>query len=238
MIDQRAWQNGILRAVSVEDNERIQPELDFVTLERGALLADTGGRLGRVYFPLSAEISFICPMSNGAVVEMATVGREGMVQVSAIFGSDVALAPIVVQVPGAALTIRTEVFQQHADQSPAFRQVLIRYGEAFLFHTLQSVACNAVHSARARVARWLLTCCDRGDTLTCPLTQESLAGLLGVSRPTVSTITGALQREGLIRYHRGIITITNPAELRAASCECYRLIRRAYEDRLLGWGAR
>lgn len=114
---------------------------------------------------------------------------------------------------------------------PAFQQTLLNYAQVFIIQVLQSVACNAVHSVQDRAARWLLTCDDRSGGRAFALTQQFFGEMLGVSRPMVNTVARTFQNAGYIRYRRGVITIEDRAALEQASCECYAIIRKAYEDR-------
>lgn len=200
-------------------------------LTLGQTLFEARQLFQRLYFPTAGVLSTVAVFEDGSTAEMATTGREGMVPVGAILSSDRAMSRYVVQVPGAALAIGHAEFKRFEDEIPAFRNVLFAYGQAFLAQVHQSVACNTRHSVEERAARWLLMCHDRSEG-DLPLTQEFLSAMLGVSRPSVSIVARTLQRAGLIRYSRGTIKIEDRAGLEEATCECYRIIRREYEDRL------
>ena len=123
--------------------------------------------------------------------------------------------------------------QRGASRNPTFRRLLYLYAQAFLTQVAQSTACNRLHPAEERLARWLLICRDRIGRDDIPITHETMALMFGVRRATVSEAAGALQRQGLIRYRRGIISIIDRERLEAASCECYAIVRSEFE-RLLG----
>jgi CRP-like cAMP-binding protein len=224
--------NRLLAALPVQDWERLRPHFDEVDLPLGQLLCEGGAPFDRLYFPTAGVISTVAVFADGSAAEMATTGREGMVGVGAILGSDTSLSRQLVQVPGSALVIDYDTFRQVEPDMPSLRVALFAYTQAFMAQVLQSVACNGVHTVEERVARWLLMCHDRSDADQFLLTQEFLAEMLGVSRRAVSMVARTLQRAGLIRYSRGVITIEDRARLEAASCECYGAIRQQYEDRL------
>jgi CRP-like cAMP-binding protein len=119
-------------------------------------------------------------------------------------------------------TMSAQAFRQEMDRRGAFYDLLTRYGQALVGFIMQSTACNAVHSVEQRLSRWLLMAHDRVGKDEFPLTQEFAAMMLGTSRPTVTVVAGTLQKAGLIKYHRGRVTVVDRKDLEAASCECYR----------------
>jgi CRP-like cAMP-binding protein len=135
-----------------------------------------------------------------------------------------------VQVPGRALRLPLATLREAFAASPHVHQVCLCYVAALIAHVLQSVACNALHTVEARLARWLLLLQDRIDgTEALPITQELLAEMLGVQRTTVSAAARALQQAGLIAYKWGSVTVLDRAGLERVSCECYGVIREHYE---------
>lgn len=230
----RAPKNHLLAALPRQDWERMQPHFKEVELPLGEILFEQGEPFGRLYFPNSGVVSTVGIFEDGSVAEMATTGREGMVGVAAILGSATALNRNLVEVPGSALVTADEQFRRFLRDIPAFHVLLSAYAQCFLAQVLQSVACNALHQVEERAARWLLMCHDRAEGDTIPLTQEYLAEMLGVSRATVNAVARTLQRAGLIGYRHGMITIRDRRALEEASCECYHVIRRQYEERLEG----
>lgn len=231
MIDNRP-KNRLLAALPIDDWERIRPHFEEVELPAGRILFEAGEPFRRLYFPTSCVISHVAVFENGSTAEMATTGREGVVAIAAVLGSPTVLRRLLVQVPGSALVIDYDEFRRVEQEMPAFQETLSAYAQVFLAQVLQSVACNAVHSVEERAARWLLMCHDRSGDDTFLLTQQFLGEMLGVSRQTVSTVTRILQRAGLIRYTRGMITIEDRPGLEEASCECYGIVRRTYDERL------
>lgn len=184
-----------------------------------------GGRpAGYVWFPHEGVISIVATDAEGGAVEVATVGREGTTGIALILGSDTMSGDAMVQVSGSGSRMDAVAFREAVESSPTLRQLMLRYVLAVFTQVSQNAACNQLHAINTRCARWLLTTHDRvvGDTFE--LTQEYLAMMLGVTRPSVSAAAAALQKASLIRYSRGVITILDRAGLEEASCECYRII--------------
>jgi hypothetical protein len=167
------------------------------------------------------------------MTETGTVGREGFNGVPVLLGADRVSGRSLVQVPGRGIRMASGDLRTAADRLPALRALLQRYSQALFAQMAQSVACNRAHPVDERCARWLLMTHDRVDGDTFPLTQEFLAQMLGVQRPTVSTAQSMLQRAGFIRYSRGHVTVADRAGLEQAACPCYSIVRKEFE-RLIG----
>ena len=224
--------NRLLMALPPEDLEYLLPHLEPVALPHRKVLFEADEPLARVYLIESGVISLVTVFEDGTTVEMATVGREGLVGVGMLLGGDTALGCYLVQVPGSALAVEASRFRGALLKSPKLRMVCEAYAQAFFAQLLQNVACNASHTVERRCARRLLMSLDRSDGDTFALTQELLAEMLGVRRSTVTLIDRALQKAGLIQYRRGAITVLDRSGLEAAACECYRVVRERYEDLL------
>jgi CRP-like cAMP-binding protein len=162
-------------------------------------------------------------LKDGGIVEVATIGREGMLGMSAALNRDPSPSAAMVQAEtDTCYTMSAEAFRKEMYRRGAFYDLLTRYGQALVGFIMQWTACNAVHSVEQRLPRWLLMAHDRVGKDEFPLTQEFAAMMLGTSRPTVTVVAGTLQRAGLIKYHRGRVTVVDREKLEAASCECYR----------------
>jgi len=186
---------------------------------------DADSPLDHVFFPESGVVSVVAVYADGAVIEMATIGREGCTAVQAVLGAKTSSVRLLVQIPGAALRIPRGAFTDAMGAMPEFQGLMFKYVEAFLEQVLVSVACNGAHSLRQRLARWLLMMRDRGDDDTLQITQSLLAEMLGVQRPTVSNVAREMEGAGLIvRGHRQV-TIVDRRGLTDAACECYQLVR-------------
>jgi CRP-like cAMP-binding protein len=162
-------------------------------------------------------------LEDGSMVEVATIGREGMLGLAAVLNNGPSISATMVQAEMDTCYRMTVVaFQREMDRRGALYNLVTRYAYALIGFIMQSTACNAVHSVEQRLSRWLLMAHDRIGKDDFPLTQEFVAMMLGTTRPTVTVVAGTLQRAGLITYHRGHVTIVDREKLEAASCECYR----------------
>jgi CRP-like cAMP-binding protein len=215
--------NLLLAALPAADYTRIAAALTVVPLKLKDILHKPGERIHYVYFPGAGFCSMLASLENGGMVEVATVGREGMVGTTALLDGSTANAIAMVQgETDTCYRMQADGFRREMDRRGAFYELLTRYAQALIGFIIQSTACNAVHSVEQRLARWLLMARDRMGSDHFALTQEFVAMMLGASRPTVTIVAGTLQKAGLITYHRGRITIANGRQLEAASCECYR----------------
>ena len=165
-------------------------------------------------------------MENGAMVEVATIGREGMAGLTTKGPSGTVPTNTLVVVQGdseGCYQMQAEDFRREMDECDAFMEQITRYAEAFLGVVMQSTGCNAAHGVEQRLAKWLLMAHDRMETTEFPLTQEFVAMMLGATRQTVTVVAGELQKAGLITYQRGKVRIVDRKGLEAASCECYKV---------------
>jgi CRP-like cAMP-binding protein len=179
-------------------------------------------------------------MADGSSVEVAGVGREGMLGVSVLLEADPAPYDMVCQIPGDAGRLPVATFVQLVDDLPVFRRRLLRYALCLLHEIARTAACNRLHSVEQRLARWLLLSHGRVGSASLPITHESLAHVLGVRRPFVTHVARGLELAGLIQSGRGRIRIVDRAGLEAVACEDYELTAREYVSRLgspvHGWG--
>jgi CRP-like cAMP-binding protein len=225
--------NRILSALSRDDYERILPDLQRFVLKFRVSLHEPGENMPYVYFPNTGVISTLTVLEDDSAIEIATIGNEGMTDVSVFLGLEVAESRLLVQVPGTAMRVESGLFCKHVEKTPALRTLLGYYTVSMLALVAQSSACNRMHPTVKRCARWLLMTHDRVDADEFPMTHQFLSTMLGVTRPSVSVAEKALQDAGLISYHRGEVKVLNRPGLEAASCECYALIRERF-DRLPG----
>ena len=226
--------NHLLASLPPEDYQRVSAELTWRPLKVRQVLHKHGERVSEIFFPGRSVCSITNVMEDGAVVEVATVGREGLIGIAAVFGAPVASGESFVQIaaePAAVMGI--EAFRREMERRGAFFDRVTRYSQAFVNMLMQSVACNGLHSAEQRCCRWLLMTHDRIAQDEFPLTHEFVAIMLGVRRPTVTLVMAELTRAGIISHVRGHIRIVDRKALEHAACECYRNIRMV-SDRLLG----
>jgi len=217
--------NRLLIALPPRNLNQLLPELDHIDCQRQQVLIDADRALDSVFFPDSGVVSVVAVYPDGSIIEMATIGREGSTGFQAVFGARMSSARLLVQMPGTAARMARPVFARAMETIPAFRQLMLAHVHAFLEQVMVSAACNGAHSLKQRLARWLLMMRDRHDSDALPLTQDLLAEMLGVHRPTITNVARALQRDGLIVCRRGSVTILDRPGLIGASCECYQVVR-------------
>jgi CRP-like cAMP-binding protein len=216
-------QNLLLASLPVEEYRRIVQSLDIVPLKLKNIIHRAGEPIEHVYFPGGGFCSVLTVLKDGAMVEVATIGREGMVGITAVLdGNPVSSTSMVQGESDTCYRMKADAFRREMDRRGVFYEVLTHYAQALVGFIMQSTACNAVHSVEQRLARWLLMARDRMGSDEFPLTQEFVAMMLGASRPTVTIVASTLQKAGLITYHRGQIKIVDGDKLEEASCECYR----------------
>jgi CRP-like cAMP-binding protein len=225
--------NRLLALLSAQDYHAIAPYLEEVTLDIKATIAERGQPVRHIYFPCTAVLSVLALMLDGQAVEVGTIGNEGFYGIDVLVESDLATETSICQIKGKALRMSTVDFKKAITGDTPLRRVTLRYLQAYLSLVSQSVACNRLHTVEARFARWVLMTHDRvlGDDFY--LTQEFLADMLGVHRPTVSLVAGAFQQAGMIHYNRGHMTIVKREALEDLCCECYDIVNKQFE-RILG----
>ncbi len=214
--------NLLLAALPPDEYTRIARSLDTVPLKLKSLVHLAGNPMKHVYFPTGGFFSMVTVLKDGRMVEVATIGREGMVGIAAVLDNPVSSTAMVQGETDSCYRMKAHAFRREMDRRGVFYEVLTHYAQALVGFIMQSTACNAVHSIEQRLARWLLMARDRMESVHFQLTQEFAAMMLGASRPTVTIVASTLQKAGLITYHRGFLTIVDGEGLEAASCECYR----------------
>jgi CRP-like cAMP-binding protein len=222
--------NRILRSLPVEEYEELLPYLELVRFPMGRIVHEAGQEMTHVYFPNHGVISMLTVLDNGDLIEIATVGNEGMADLSVFLGLRVSHARLLIQIPGDTLRIEADVFRDLVGRLDGLRASLGHFMVAMFTLVSQSAACNRLHPIEERAARWLLMTHDRVDSDTFPITHDFLASMLGVRRPSVTVAAGMLQSAGFIRYSRGRVTILDRAGLEASACECYQIVRAQFDD--------
>jgi len=215
--------NLLLAALPSEVFDRIAPSLEVIPLTLKQFVHKPGERIRDIYFPGGGFVSIVTVMKDGGMVEVATIGREGMVGVSAVLNGDPPPSAAMVQgETDLCYRMPADAFREEMNRRTSFHHLMSRFAQALSGFIMQSTACNAIHSVEQRLARWLLLAHDRVGKNGFPLTQEFVAMMLGASRPTVTVVASTLQKRGLITYHRGLVKIVNREKLESAACECYR----------------
>ncbi len=236
--------NRLLAALSSRARAELLRDGELVTLAHGHRAYEARAPITELYFPQTAVFSMVREMTDGAGIEVGTIGREGIVGGSVLAGATSMSTRCIVQIPGRAWRIATPALRAAVDRSlvdgpetedgsTILGDLLQRYAQALFEQVSQTAACNRLHALEQRCARWLLMTHDRVDGDEIPLTQEFLSYMLGVRRAGVTEACGTLQRSGLIRYRHGHITVVDRAGLEAATCECYAVAADAYTE-LLG----
>jgi CRP-like cAMP-binding protein len=209
----------LLASLPTRDLEQLQRDLERVRLDAERSLVHAHAPVRRVFFPESGLVALSVTMADGRTAGVTIVGSEGIVGLAAAFG-DQGVMDGAVLVPGTAQSMPAERFRAAMRQSEALRRCVDRYAISLLGHVAQTVSCNRLHSLDQRAARWLLLARDRIGRSSFPLTQESFADLLGVSRPAVSTVGARFAREGAAEFRRGTVHVLEPVLLEKSSCEC------------------
>lgn len=221
--------NQLLDALPPAERERIVAHARPRWTSAGEVLFDAGRRADAVWFPVSAVVSILTVLEDGSGVEIATIGREGVVGVFVFLGDD--RSPngrAVVQMAGEVLEVDADAFRSELGESGKLGGVLQDYTRALLLQVSQSVACSAAHPVRARLARWLLQTTDRVRFDDIRLTQQFLSEILHTRRASITEAVGALEAAGAVRRRRGAITVSDREALEYAACECYAIVRREY----------
>lgn len=220
--------NQILDRLPMDEARRLLGYAEPLSLLHDQEIYRQDGPMPDVYFPIRGVCSVVIFTIEGKGVETATIGNEGLVGVPAYLGLDFSPATFVIQVSGDFLRLPMDVFMKQLERGGSLDRLVRRYAAYTLRHSNQTVACNALHAAEKRMARWLLMTHDRVVEDRFVLTHEYLAEMLGVRRQTVTGIAGALQKAGLLSYRRGVIEILDRTGLENASCECYEVSRILY----------
>ena len=217
--------NRLLAALPHGELLDLRPYLEPVVLTRGSILLEGDEPLTRVFFVETAMVSLVTVLESRACAGVALVGRDGLIGMAAMLGSNTALGRHLVHVPGLALALEISRFLGALRTSPNLRAACEAYAQAFLVQVLHAAACNRLHSVEQRSARWLLMCADRMEDDTFELTREGLAEMLGVPRSAATAVVRTLQEAGLIGYRRSALAVLDRQRLEAGACECYRIVR-------------
>jgi CRP-like cAMP-binding protein len=224
--------NLILESLPQAERDALQAHLTPVATRQHTLLQEIRDTVTHAYFPIDAVVSLVVPLSTGEIIEIAMVGRDGLIGGATALNGRVALNRGIVQVAGHCLRINADDLRAVAAKHPSLQRAIAAHEQVLLLQAQQSAACNAVHLIENRLARWLLRAADLRGSNELDLTQEYLAEMLGVRRTSVSLIANTLQQAGLIRYRRGHIELTNIPALQETACECYEAVKLGYETLL------
>jgi CRP-like cAMP-binding protein len=228
-------QNKLLACLPDADLQRLRPQFRTVRLDHKQVLHARNTPVEEVFFLNGGVASVTTVMEDGAMVEIATIGHEGLVGIDAFLGGQTVGTETMVQVPDypetTAAVMSTRAFRLELEKRGAFLECTQRYSQGLMTLMMHSTACMTFHSVLERCSRWLLMTHDRVRRDEFQLSHEFLAMMLGSTRPTVTVVAGTLQKAGLIQYKHGQMTILDRKSLEAASCECYRTVKDHF-DRL------
>jgi CRP-like cAMP-binding protein len=227
--------NNLLRALRADDLDLLRPHFQEIACDSGTVLYEPGDNVRHAYFPCGpALVSFMVVLEDGRGVETALVGREGAVGGIVSHGRLPAYSRAKVQFPGTFLRLEAGELEAAKLRSHTLRNLFARYADCLLAQVFQSVACNAAHTIEQRTAKWLLAAIDRTGDHMIPLTQEQLAGMLGVGRSYVSRVIQSLKARGVVATKRGGLAIGDLAQLSGLSCGCHNAVRAHFDDVLKG----
>jgi CRP-like cAMP-binding protein len=221
-------ENLLLAALSAADRRRLMAGAESVELVAADILAEPGERVQHVFFPTDGCVSLAAPVGADVSLEVGLIGNEGMLGASLVLGVDTAPLRALVQSPGRAWRLERKSFNRTLECSPSLRRELGRYVHVLVSELALTATCSRFHVVEARLARRLLMTRDRADSGKFHITHEALAGILGARREGVTQAAGALQRRGIIRYHRGNVEIVDARGLEAAACGCYAMARKIH----------
>jgi len=231
-------QNHLLAALPSEVAERIFPHLELVSMPLGEVLYESGGRLQYLYFPTTAIVSLHYVMESGSSAEVAGVGNEGVVGIALFMGGNTTPSCATVQTAGCGYRLKGRLMTEEFNRAGPMMHLLLRYTQALMTQMSQTAACNRHHSVEQQLCRWLLLTLDRLPSNELTMTQELIAGMLGVRREGITEAAGNLQRAGLISYRRGHITVIDRSGLESRVCECYHVVKKEFHRLLSDAGAR
>ena len=215
--------NRLLQMLSTPMRDKVLAGARSVLLPRGYLLTRSSEAAHEVYFLTRGMASFVVSLKEGELTEIGVVGNEGMVGNANLLGTYAPIASCIMQIQGEGFRLPLADVKRLFDESAELRHLVLQATQQQLLTISQNAACNRLHKATERLARWLLTAADRTEADVVPLTQEAVAQMLGTRRTTVALVAGSLQRSGYVQYQRGSVRIVDRAGLTAAACDCYRI---------------
>jgi CRP-like cAMP-binding protein len=226
----KALSNRLLGALTAESRARIDPHLEPIKLKLGALVCEAGGLLKHAYFPEGSVLSLLTVLESGSAIETANIGREGAFGLFAAMYSRTSFNRCIVQLEGRVVRCPIQLLQSEFRTSEHVRNLFVSYSETLLSQVQQTVACNAVHTTKQRMCRWLLMMHDRAEGESLTYTHEFMAHILGANRKSVTLAAQSMKNAGLIGYHRGTIQVLDRQKLEQASCECYAIVAERFNE--------
>ena len=198
----------------------------------GTVLYESGRVLRYVYFPVDSIVSLLYVMESGASAEISVVGNEGVIGLAVLMGGESTTSRAIVQSAGSAYRVPGQLLKDEFNRHGDLLLLILRYTQALITQMAQTAVCNRHHSIDQQLCRWVLLSLDRLPDNKLVMTHELIADMLGVRREGVTDVARRLQRQGVIEYHRGHITVLDRPRLEHLSCECYEVVKKE-TDRLL-----
>lgn len=224
--------NKLLAALPADVQDRLLPSIKLIPLKLGDVIYQEGDKLDFVYFPVDTIVSLLYVMANGDSAEISVVGNEGLIGAALFLGGESTTMRAIIQSTGYAYRLKGTKLLDEFNRHDSLQSLMLRYTQALMTQMAQTAACNRHHSIDQQLCRWLLLWLDRSPDNHLTMTQELIANMLGVRREGVTEAAGKLQKQGVIEYHRGHITVLDRSKLEALSCECYAVVKHE-TDRLL-----
>jgi CRP-like cAMP-binding protein len=226
-------QNLLLSSLPAADLARLSPHLQLDPMPLGEVYYESGSSLQYVYFPITSIVSLNYVMENGASAEIACVGKEGILGISLFMGGNTSPHRASVRTAGYGYKMRAKLLLEEFNRAGSLQRSLLRYTQALITQASQTAVCNRHHSVMQQLCRWLLITLDRVQSNELVMTQELVAGMVGVRRESVADALKKLQQAGIILYRYGRITVVDRRGLEDSACECYDVVKLEF-DRLLG----
>ena len=220
--------NHLLAALPREEYERLLPQLESVPLPFMEVLYEGGEPIRHVYFPDDGLISLLVVMGDETVREIGVIGNEGMLGTAVALGMKTTPTRALIQLPGSAMRMKAGALRDELGRGGALPDVLRRYAHALFTQVSQSAACVSSHAVDKRLSRWLVMTHDHAPGDEFEMKHEFMAMMLGVTRSVVTRAAGRLQKEKMIRYTRGRVTVLDRKRLEATACECYGVVKAEY----------
>lgn len=221
--------NFLLSQLPNSEYNRLATKLTYTQLDLGAVLYETSTEREHVYFPTAGIVSILEMLQDGSSSEIALIGKEGMVGISAVLGGKHQPNRAVVQSAGAAYRVPASVLNQEFHRAGVLMDEILLYIQILYTQVAQTAVCNRHHNLQQQLSRWLLLSLDRMKSNEISMTQELIAGMLGVRREGITRAAGELQKQHVIEYRRGNITVVDRPRLEAMCCECYEVVKRETE---------
>lgn len=206
-----------------------QKKVELIELQLGQVVFDVGAPIRHVYFPSTSIISMTHLLSEGESIEVAMIGAEGDLGMSALMGDTKSSVRSLVLKAGGAYRVPANWMQREFEHSSAVMQIMLKFSQTLMMQISQIAACNSHHSLEQRLSRWLMLYADRVNDKHILCTQELIAQTLGVRRERLAKVASTLKKQGLIDYSRGAISLVNKEALKSSTCECYGAIKKSYD---------